>query len=133
VHFVPNAAVVQYVMSNFSLSQGFTRVEIPFTMNSNARMGPALEILCEAVMRLLSGDPDIDAKKPVQIICREMDGEGSEMAVQVFYRSDRSVDRLRTRVLDTITSELIRLDALPSQRIAIDRAAEPASLRLSEA
>lgn len=83
-------------------------------------------------MGLLSGDPDVDGKKPIQIVCREMDGEGSEMAVQVFYRSDRSVDHLRTRVLDTITVELIRLDALPSQRIAIDRAVEPSSLRLSQ-
>jgi small-conductance mechanosensitive channel len=121
VHFVPNASVVQHGMSNLSLNNGFNRVEIPFEISSGADVGVILEALGRSVPDLLATDPDVDSTRPIQLVCREIDGEGTEMAVQIFFRVGRSVDSLSTRILQTISSVLIRLEALPTQRISLDR------------
>ena len=131
VHFVPNASIVQHVMSNLSLSNGFTRVEVPFEISSGAEVGLVLDTLARAVRDLLSGDPDVDPARPVQLVCREIDGEGTEMAVQVFFRAGRSVDSLSTRILQTVSSVLIRLDALPTRRISLDRPEKMKALGVS--
>ena len=113
VHFVPNSMIVTNTLSNFSMNQGFTRAVVPFEVSSSADLQAIVEIVAQGVSAALSNDPGVNHNRPIQIVCTDLEGGNVEMEAQVFYRSDMSLDSLRTRVLQTVSSILQHHDALP--------------------
>ena len=121
VHFVPNSTIVQHTLSNYSMRDGYTRIEIPFEVSSNANLSELVERVAQEVTDVLLNDPGVDPKRSVRVICVNFEAESAEMAAQVFYRSDASEDSLKTRVLQTVSNVLRRHDALPKMQIALGR------------
>lgn len=113
VHFVPNSMIVTNTLSNFSMNQGFTRAVVPFEVSSSADLQAIVEIVAQGVSAALSNDPGVNHNRPIQIVCTDLEGGNVEMEAQVFYRADMSLDSLRTRVLQTVSSILQHHDALP--------------------
>jgi small-conductance mechanosensitive channel len=105
--------IVTNTLSNFSMNQGFTRAVVPFEVSSSADLQAIVEIVAQGVSAALSNDPGVNHNRPIQIVCTDLEGGNVEMEAQVFYRSDMSLDSLRTRVLQTVSSILKHHDALP--------------------
>jgi small-conductance mechanosensitive channel/ABC-type branched-subunit amino acid transport system substrate-binding protein len=121
IHFVPNSTIVQHTLSNFSMRDGYTRIEIPFEVSSSANLSDLVERVAQEVTEVLVNDPGVDPNRAVRVICVNFEADSAEMAAQVFYRADASEDSLKTRVLQTVSTVLRRHDALPTMKIALGR------------
>jgi len=121
MHSIPNSMVFQYVLTNFSARGGYTRIWIPFEVNTRADLSHVIEELGSAVSAAAARLEDVDTSRPIRVICQEIESESAEMAVQVFYKAASSSDELKTVVLSAVNEVLIRENALPSTRIDINR------------
>jgi small-conductance mechanosensitive channel len=121
IHFVPNSLVFQHVVSNRSLSGGYTRIDIPFEISSTVELSRVLDAVTAAVADVLSKDEHVDASKPIRVICTEIDSDKAQAIAQVSYSADRSVEGLSTKVLQTVSAVLLKLDAMPVRQVALNR------------
>ena len=121
IHFVPNSLVFQHVVSNRSLSGGYTRIDIPFEISSAVELSRVLDAVTAAVADVLSKDEHVDASKPIRVICTEIDSDKAQAMAQVSYRADRSLEGLSTKVLQTVSAVLLKLDAMPVRQVALNR------------
>jgi branched-chain amino acid transport system substrate-binding protein len=121
MHAIPNSMVFQYVLTNFSARGGYTRIWIPFEVNTRADLSHVIDELGSAVSAAVARLEDVDTSRPIRVICQEIESDSAEMAVQVFYKAASSPDELKTVVLSAVNEVLIRENALPSTRIDINR------------
>lgn len=121
IHFVPNSVVFQHVVTNRSLRGGYSRVDIPFEISSAVDLQRVIEAVTKAVAAELATDEGVDPSKPIRVICNEIDSDKAEAVAQVFYRADRSLDTLSTKVLQSVSAVLLKLDAMPVRQVALNR------------
>ena len=120
-HLVPNSALATQILSNLSLADGFTRLDIPFFMSARADGDKILPILTENVSRTLVDNSAVDHSRPVRVVIESLEGERIRCLVQVFYSTEQSTDLLRSTVLETVRAALHQLGAFsegfyPAQR-----------------
>ncbi len=121
VHSIPNSMVFQYVLTNFSARGGYTRIWVPFEVNTRADLSHVIDELASAVSAAVARLSDVDSSRPIRVVCQEIESESVEMAVQVFYKAASSSDELKTVVLSAVNEVLLRENALPSTQIDINR------------
>jgi hypothetical protein len=106
VHFVPNSIVATQILSNLSLSNGFSRIEIPFVMSAGSDVPEILPLILNAVEKTLEGNPWVNHERPIKIVVGDLEDDRLRCTVQVYYAPSQSVDTLRTRVLQAVQSVL---------------------------
>jgi small-conductance mechanosensitive channel/ABC-type branched-subunit amino acid transport system substrate-binding protein len=124
VHFVPNSNIATQVLSNLSLMQGFSRIEIPFSMSARVELDDMIPKLLAAVEVAIAKDPTVDRKRPAKIRIKEIDNQYLKCVVQMFTLSKFSRDSIRSKILDAIRKVLVNEGVLAGE--------EPVSIELNE-
>jgi small-conductance mechanosensitive channel len=106
VHFVPNSIVATQILSNLSLSNGFSRIEVPFVMSAGSDVPEILPLILNAVEKTLEGNPWVNHERPIKIVVGDLEDDRLRCTVQVYYAPSQSVDTLRTTVLQAVQSVL---------------------------
>lgn len=101
-HFVPNSAVVTQILSNLSLSDGFTRVEIPFEMSALSDFSAISPRILQTVNAHIANFDGVDQRRESKVLLTSLENETLLCSIQIYFSSDRSIDRLKTTVLDAI-------------------------------
>jgi small-conductance mechanosensitive channel/ABC-type branched-subunit amino acid transport system substrate-binding protein len=111
VHFVPNSIVATQILSNLSLGDGFSRVEIPFVMSAGSDVPEILPMILNAVENALKGDAGVSQERVKRVIVEGLDDDRLRCMVQVYYRPSQSIDALKTAVLQAVQSVLLAQQA----------------------
>ena len=106
VHFVPNSIVATQILSNLSLGDGFSRVEIPFVMSAASDVPEILPLILDAVENALKANPAVGHQRPKRVVVGELEDDRLRCIVQVYFKPSQSVDALKTEVLQAVQSVL---------------------------
>ena len=106
VHFVPNSIVATQILSNLSLGNGFSRVEVPFVMSAGSDVPEILPLILSAIEKATLGNTWVNHERPIKIVVGELEDDRLRCVVQVYYAPSQSVDALRTTVLQAVHSVL---------------------------
>jgi potassium-dependent mechanosensitive channel len=119
VHLIPNSVLLQNVVSNFTSSSGYTRVEIPFRISGTANMADIVQVVTQAVTAEISHEAGVDATRPIKIVCQEISAESVQMSVQVYITPVYSKDTLVTKILMLVSHVLQTNNAIPVMHLSL--------------
>jgi potassium-dependent mechanosensitive channel len=115
-HFVPNSAIATQILSNLSLSDGFTRVDIPFEMSAEIEFDAIRPIILDAIKLKIANSDGVDRNREPRVLLNELHDKTLVGVVQIHYSADRSVDSLRTDVLDAVRQVLNEISGFSDMR-----------------
>ena len=104
--FVPNSSIATQILSNLSLSDGYTRVEIPFEMSAEINFNEIRSTILDAVKANIVNTDGVDRNREPRVLLTSLHDKTLVCVVQIHYSADRSVDSLRTDVLDAVRQVL---------------------------
>ena len=110
VHLIPNSNVYAQVVSNFSLSGGYRRVDVNFTARNELGMEYVIEATGNAAIAVLPTIEGAGQDLPVRVVCEQFRIDESEMKVQFYLKDDVSFDSARTKMLSAIHHSLLDLE-----------------------
>lgn len=118
VHFLPNSLLIQQAVTNASSTGGFCRIDIPFAASSTADLQQLIGTITLAIEGSLKDDLYVDHSRSIRVVCDEIEADGVQLEVQIFYRADQSRDQLSTTVLKLVNELLREQNALPFMAIS---------------
>ncbi len=115
VHMVPNSQVATQVLSHMSLRQGFTRLEVPFSMSAHANVAHVLALVTRVVESSVSTMDVVDHARRPKVLVSGLEDDRLGCMVQLFYAADQGTDTVRAVVLRAVHNVLVSQDALYTQ------------------
>ncbi len=112
VHFVPNGLIATQILSNMSLHNGYTRLQVPFTMSATVDTAALVPRIHESVAKAMGGNDTVDHSRPIRVVLSGLEGHRVHGLVMLYYLAEFGTDSARSAVLEAVRKALHDAGAL---------------------
>jgi hypothetical protein len=95
-----------------SLSNGYTRLQVPFTMSAYVDAEALLPLIRQSVAEAMASIETVDHNRPIRVVLSGLEGQRVQGLVMLYYLAEFGTDSLRSAVLEAVRKALLQAGAL---------------------